>query len=1081
MKVDNILSIFVASFVALIITLFLLDLKVLVSAIVFFGASAVLNTDRYANSEKLLFRWLAAGFALLAIGLTGVLLQKYVGSSIGWVGRVAQYGGCVFLMVGLLGFWRVKTTSGKSLETTCAEVSRKRTGEQEQVNEQFRQTMNELNILLDNAPIGIYKIIDRKQVSLNRKIEDLFKYPKEELEFQTTRKLYPSDEVYEKFVNDAYPVLSQGLVYETVQEFIRKDGVHFLARCIGKAVEPPDVSNGVIWLLEDVTDRMKTETALRESEKSLRFSEDQLLIAEQLGRTGSWFYDIETDKIWGSAEAFRIYGFPPVAGAFPLDEIEACIPERELVHQALVSLINEGQEYNFEYAIKPADGSPQKIILSIARLEKNVQGKPLRVVGFIQDITERKQLVKELQDSNRQYQALFEQSAEGIFIMSLKGEVLLVNKSFALMHGYASEEISGMSLKDLDTPESYSKMAERMQRILNGESLTFEVEHYHKDGHVFPLEVSTELISAGDDFFVQCLHRDITVRRRTEVILQARIRLSEYALTHSLDELLTKTLDEAEAVTGSTIGFFLFLDEDQQTVMLQTWSSNTLSTMSRCEVKGQHYPIDSAGVWVDCVLQRQPVIHNDYATLPHRKGMPQGHVTVVRELVMPIFRGDKIVAVIGIGNKAMNYDKSDIEAISQLANLTWDIVLGKRADQEKLVLEQQFQHAQKLESLGVLAGGIAHDFNNILAVIMCYSSLAQQMPEKAVEVMPEIEKAASRAIGLCRQMLSYSGKSELTLTQVKMTALIQDIVKMLRATIPKNAVIKTNLARGLPGVEGDAGQLSQVVMNLTINASEAIGEEQGEILISLNKKVFIAGQEERSHFGKIIPPGQYLCLEVTDTGCGMDDETKQKIFEPFFTTKFVGRGLGMSAVLGIITSHKGALQLSSQKGQGATFKVYLPVLIDEAAEKSAHHLPSSPHWKGNGTILLVEDEPQLIAVAKILLENLGFLVIEASNGIEALEQYRKNAAVITLVMTDIGMPLMSGYELIAELKKLDPEVPIIVSSGFSDKVVKSKIPPGVVAGFISKPYNFEKLREMLRGVVATHPDVVEIDALAKLL
>jgi CheY-like chemotaxis protein len=253
-------------------------------------------------------------------------------------------------------------------------------------------------------------------------------------------------------------------------------------------------------------------------------------------------------------------------------------------------------------------------------------------------------------------------------------------------------------------------------------------------------------------------------------------------------------------------------------------------------------------------------------------------------------------------------------------------------------------------------------------------------------------------------------------------------------------------------------------MNLILNASEAIGEQQGEIVVSLTRKALTASQAEKDHLGKVIPAGLYLCLEVTDNGCGMDDETMQRIFEPFYTTKFVGRGLGMPATLGIVTSHKGALQLSSQFGRGTTVKVYLPVHIGAAAVEPPLQTATAP-WSGSGTILLVDDEEQILIVAKALLEDLRFSVIEASNGIEAIEQYRKNAAEITLVLMDISMPLMDGYELFRELKKINPELPIVISSGFDDSIVTRRIPPEEIAGLISKPYRFDRLREVLKRVL----------------
>lgn len=405
----------------------------------------------------------------------------------------------------------------------------------------------------------------------------------------------------------------------------------------------------------------------------------------------------------------------------------------------------------------------------------------------------------------------------------------------------------------------------------------------------------------------------------------------------------------------------------------------------------------------------------------------------------------------------------DIYAICGIAT---DVSDRKRAEEEKLLLEQQFQQSQKLESLGVLAGGIAHDFNNILSVIAGHCSLAELQPETAGMHLPPIEKAVERAAELCRQMLTYAGKAQFVQSQVDMAALVDDMVQMLRATISKSVDIQLDLAPDIPRINGDASQLRQIVMNLIINASEAIGEAHGVIRVKLAVTAIRPGHQDGDHLGRVMTPGRYVCLEVSDTGCGMDEETKSRLFEPFYTTKFTGRGLGMSAVLGILTAHDGALQLSSYPCQGTTFKVYLPApgsrhAGDQQQEPAAPAVP----WQGSGTVLLVEDEEQVLFVAKNMLAALGFAVMEAKNGREALESYRNNGSGIDLVITDIGMPLMGGYELIGELKKINPALPMVVSSGFGDTVVSSRLAREDVAGLVSKPYNLDQLREVLKSVL----------------
>ena len=413
----------------------------------------------------------------------------------------------------------------------------------------------------------------------------------------------------------------------------------------------------------------------------------------------------------------------------------------------------------------------------------------------------------------------------------------------------------------------------------------------------------------------------------------------------------------------------------------------------------------------------------------------------------------------------LEVNEVSIDNVRRFVGITHDVSERKQAEEEKRLLEQQLQHTQKQESLGQLSGGIAHNFNNILAIIIGYCGLTKMNFETAEKNIPIIETAAERAALLCRQMMAYSGKAQLTMAKVNMVMQLDETIVMLKSSLPQNAVIKTNLSASIPMIEGDVNQLNQLVMNLIINASEAIGTAQGEVNILLAEFEVITGKTVEDYNRIPIPPGEYICLEVTDNGCGMDEATQSRLFEPFFTTKFTGRGLGMSAVLGIIQSHGGALQLFSQPTQGTTFKIYLPALVEELTGDENESSTASKAWQGNGTILLVEDEEQVRFIAKELLEMFGFTVLEALNGKEALEIYQKNAADIILVFTDIGMPVMDGYELVEKLKKLKPELPIIISSGYGDADVKVRIGSDNIAGVASKPYNADKLRKVLKSVV----------------
>jgi two-component system, cell cycle sensor histidine kinase and response regulator CckA len=403
-------------------------------------------------------------------------------------------------------------------------------------------------------------------------------------------------------------------------------------------------------------------------------------------------------------------------------------------------------------------------------------------------------------------------------------------------------------------------------------------------------------------------------------------------------------------------------------------------------------------------------------------------------------------------------------AITGYHGITRDITQRKQT----ATLEQQLLHAQKLESLGVLAGGIAHDFNNILMVIFGNADLAMLELDRespAFENLRAIQTAAARAADLTKQMLAYSGKGKFVTENLDLNQLLKNALHLLLVSISKKSAIRLDLNQEIPQVEGDATQLNQIVMNLVINASEAIGNEGG--LITLATSCIECDRTVLNDCTQYfdLEEGRYVCLEVTDTGCGMDMDTIAKLFDPFFTTKFTGRGLGLSAVLGIIKGHKGAIKVSSNLGMGTTFRILFPASKNAAAEPAPEgHLDGKDGWQGRGRVLLVDDEDMVLSVGVAMLKTLGFTPITASDGREAIDTFKASPD-FALVILDLTMPRMDGEQCFREMRQLDSQVKVILASGYNEQEVTRKFAGEGLAGFIQKPYTLSELRSSIRKAV----------------
>ncbi len=485
--------------------------------------------------------------------------------------------------------------------------------------------------------------------------------------------------------------------------------------------------------------------------------------------------------------------------------------------------------------------------------------------------------------------------------------------------------------------------------------------------------------------------------------------------------------------------------------------------------------------------QRPDVIVADLQ-LPDGKGtelLPPGDDELPFPLVVLTAHGDEQVAVEAMKAGALDYVVkspeilSDIPRVAERALREWrHITERRRAEEARRKLEIRLQHSQRLESLGILAGGIAHDFNNLVMAIMGHARLALSDlgdGSPARECIEDIETAAVHASELCRQLLNYSGRRHRFVVEaIDLNHLVTEMVQLLEAAISKRAKLRLELAEDLPAVEGATTQIRQIVMNLIMNASDALGNEKGKITV--RTAVLTPGE---GHLDKIFPSTgkateRQVFVEVADTGCGMDEATQEQIFDPFFTTKSSGRGLGMAAVQGILRSHGGALELHSELGKGTTFRILFPASalpLPEAATADRRETDPSPVVSRVGraaTILVVDDDITIRAVTQIALEGAGYLVLSAEDGREALDHYQRHKDEIAAILLDVNMPEMTGDETLRELRVLGASAPVIISSGspeeeIVDLIARDQSPDGVA--FIQKPYKAEALIEKVREIL----------------
>ncbi len=658
--------------------------------------------------------------------------------------------------------------------------------------------------------------------------------------------------------------------------------------------------------------------------------------------------------------------------------------------------------------------------------------------GTNRDITERKQAELEivqreqaLAHSERFLKTIIDTEPECIKLLDSDGNLLMMNPAgLEMIQADSFDQVKGQCVCPLVTSPYRDAFMTLTKQVFKGIPGTLEFETIGLKGRHVWLETHAVPFRNEHDEIVSLLGitRDVTERKKSEKALQeSKDLLAEIIELSPISMAIVGMDGTIEQINRRAIETFGYAPDDIPT-MERWWIQAYPDESYRAEVIAQWM-----GLVGKALAEKSEIERREY-----RVTCKDGTVKTILIFGIPV--SDKVFVM---------FD---------------DITERKSAEEERLSLERQLLQAQKMESLGILAGGIAHDFNNILTSIVGNTELALMSltPESPlIENLKRIEKSAVRATDLAKQMLAYSGKGKFVVETIDLNRLVQEMGHMLDVSISKEAVLRYNLTQPLPSVEVDATQIRQIVMNLVINASEAIGERSGVIAITTGCVECDRNYRRDVVLEKSIMEGRYVYLEISDTGCGMDRETLAKVFDPFFTTKFTGRGLGMAAVQGIVRGHKGFINVSSEPGKGTSFTVYLPA-SERVIENGEEQTPKDD-WRGQGRVLLVDDEETVRDIGREMLQKLGFTVLTANEGYEAVEMF-KATPVIAVVILDLTMPRMDGEQCFLELKRLKPDVKVFMSSGYSEQEVAEKFAGKGLAGFIQKPYTLSVLKEALQMI-----------------
>ncbi|MBF0163317.1 MAG: PhnD/SsuA/transferrin family substrate-binding protein [Magnetococcales bacterium] len=693
------------------------------------------------------------------------------------------------------------------------------------------------------------------------------------------------------------------------------------------------------------------------------------------------------------------------------------------------------------------------------------------VQGFFRDISHIERMKQEIHSHERDFRLAIETTHDGYWeIDPATGRLLDVNQAYAERAGYGREEMLDMSIADVEAVEEAGDVRAHIARIEQLGGDRFETWHRTKSGERWPVEISVSSAGPGGRMF--CFARDLTLRKRDEALILREKELQEILAglgkemlafpKMTIPALARKVLAFSLAVTRSCQGYINEVDARTGHACNRAiiWDLPILATL-RPPILFHEF----TDVWGWVIEHRRPLLLNTPQKPTHFFSLPLDHDLILdRFLAVPVMQGGQVVAEIAVGNSGRDYTQEDITALERIADLL-AIAL------DRLKLEGQLLHAGRMEAIGTLSAGIAHDFNNIIGIILGFSELGQLKisdPAGVSHCLGEIVIAGNRAKGLVDQLLTFSRGNPVGRTTLKLARIVREVGQFLRISVPSSIAIVTDIQAEEALILGDGNQIHQMLLNLGTNARQAIHDDRGRITITLDQVDLTQGPLPV----KMLTPGHYARIQVRDTGNGIPQELIGQIFDPFFTTKEVGKGtgLGLAVVHGIATSHGGAVMVESAWGKGSLFQLFLPT-IERAADKLDAINDMPVPLAGRGTLLIVDDEPQLLTILESMLSALGYRVQAESDAHQALAIFAGHADHFCALITDYAMPGMTGLELATRIRAIRPDLPVILATGMGSGAIPEDPEKRVIDRIMYKPTPIRQLSEALNALTQPHSGV----------